>query len=121
MSNVDLSALQINEQSQAVPKRPIGPRLMVASVCAITITVIATFLVPILWPPRIVTTEAVRSAQISGQNTATTMTEAVGWVEADPFPVIVRPLVSGHNNISPLINFLRTGTAVTVTPPVHQA
>lgn len=96
MSNVDLSALQINEQSQAVPKRPIGPRLMVASVCAITITVIATFLVPILWPPRIVTTEAVRSAQISGQNTATTMTEAVGWVEADPFPVIVRPLVSGH-------------------------
>ena len=96
MSNVDLSALKIDEAQAAVPKRPIGPRLLVIGLCAIALTVAATFLVPIIWPPRAVTTAPVRAADFSGKATAAAVTEAVGWVEADPFPVIVRPLVSGH-------------------------
>ena len=42
MSNVDLSALRIDESSAAVPKRPLGPRLLVAGVIAVTLAVAAT-------------------------------------------------------------------------------
>ena len=51
MSNVDLSALRIDESSAAVPKRPLGPRLLVAGVIAVTLAVAATFLWPLLAPP----------------------------------------------------------------------
>jgi len=96
MSNVDLSALQIDDHAATVPKPPMGPRLLAIGLGAVTLGVVATFLVPVLWPPRAVRMVPVRMATPSGQNSATTVTEAVGWVEADPFPVIVRPLVSGH-------------------------
>ena len=39
MSNVDLSALRIDESSAAVPKRPLGPRLLVVGVIALTLAV----------------------------------------------------------------------------------
>jgi HlyD family secretion protein len=96
MSNVDLSALHIDEQTPAVPKQPWGPRLLVLGLCALIITVAATFLVPIVWPPRAVRMAAISLAATIGQESKSTSTEAVGWVEADPFPVIVRPLVNGH-------------------------
>ena len=97
MSNVDLSALRIDEAQSVVPKRPLGPRLFVGGVLVLALAVAATFIVPLLLPPR-----AVRMAGIAAVTdgvqvaTASATTEAVGWVEADPFPYIVRPLVSGH-------------------------
>lgn len=97
MSNVDLSALRIDEPQSAVPKRPLGPRLFVGGVIVLAISVAATFIVPLLLPPR-----AVRMASITAVTdgvqvaTASATTEAVGWVEADPFAHIVRPLVSGR-------------------------
>ncbi len=99
MSNVDLSALRIDESSAAVPKRPLGPRLLVAGVIALTLAVAGTFLWPLLAPPRAVRTAAIHAVADQGKGgarAATATTEAVGWVEADPFPHVVRPLVSGH-------------------------
>jgi HlyD family secretion protein len=96
MSNVDLSALRIDPTLAVIPKRPLGPRLLVASVLALALAVAATFLVPILWPPRSVRMAPVRVATHTAQTSAAAAAEAVGWVEADPFPFMVRPLVSGH-------------------------
>jgi len=96
MSNVDLSALRIDETNTTVPKRPIGPRLLVFAVIALAIAVAATFLVPMLWPPRAVRMVAVQPETHSSQTSATASAEAVGWVEPDPYPFIVRPLVTGH-------------------------
>ena len=96
MSNVDLSGLRIDEASAAIPKRPIGPRLLVAAVIALALAVAATFLVPILWPPRAVRMAAVQPESHSSQTSSTATAEAVGWVEPDPYPFIVRPLVSGR-------------------------
>lgn len=97
MSNVDLSALRIDDAETAVPKRPLGPRLLVAAVITLALAVAATFLVPLLMPPRAVRMAAIHAVTEGVQVTATgATTEAVGWVEADPFPYIVRPLVSGH-------------------------
>ena len=96
MSNVDLSALRIDDSQAVVPKRPIGPRLMVLSVVLLALAVAATFLVPILWPARAVRMAAVQPAAHQAATTAIGGTEAVGWVEADPYATTVRPLVSGH-------------------------
>lgn len=96
MSQVDLSALRIDDSQAIVPKRPIGPRLMVAAVLLLALAVAATFLVPVIWPARTVRTVAVRPASQVVAQAAVGGTEAVGWVEADPYATIVRPLVSGH-------------------------
>ena len=61
MSDVDLSALRIDDSQTAIPKRPIGPRLLVAGVSMLAIAVAATFFVPIIWPPRAVRMVAVQS------------------------------------------------------------
>lgn len=97
MSNVDLSALRIDESQATVPKPPLGPRLLVAGVVLLTLAVAVTFLWPILMPPRSVRMAAVHTADSGSAAVSTTATtEAVGWVEADPFPHIVRPLVTGR-------------------------
>lgn len=96
MSNVDLSALRIDDSQAVVPKRPLGPRLLVLSVLALAVAVAATFLVPILWPARAVRMAAVQPASYATSTAAIGNMEAVGWVEADPFTITVRPLVSGH-------------------------
>ena len=97
MSNVDLSALRIDESQAAVPRPPLGPRLLVAGVVLLTLAVAVTFLWPILMPPRSVRMAAVHAADSGSAAVSTTATtEAVGWVEADPFPHIVRPLVTGR-------------------------
>ena len=51
---------------------------------------------PVLFPPRIVTLGVVRPVQggaEGGRHAATV--QAAGWVEADPYPITVRPLVPG--------------------------
>ncbi len=48
---------------------------------------------PTLFPPRRVASEAVRVE--SGPARSTVAVEATGWIEPDPFPILVRPLVDG--------------------------
>ncbi|MCK5940563.1 MAG: hypothetical protein KAI24_01240, partial [Planctomycetes bacterium] len=59
MSNVDLSALRIDQSQVAVPRKPLGPRLLVLAVVLLALAVAATFLGPLLLPPR-----AVRMADV---------------------------------------------------------
>ena len=97
MSNVDLSTLRIDDARATPPKRPIGPRLLVAAVAALALVVAATFLWPLLSPPRAVRMAAVQAVTVeAGAASSTAATEAVGWVEADPFLHVVRPLVRGR-------------------------
>ncbi|HEU4419211.1 MAG TPA: biotin/lipoyl-binding protein, partial [Planctomycetota bacterium] len=94
MSHVDLSALHIDERRAALPKRPFGPRLLAAAAVLLLLAVAATFVWPLLRSVRAVPMAPVRAANAPGA--VTSLAEAVGWVEADPFAVTVRPLVAGR-------------------------
>ncbi|MBL8724304.1 MAG: HlyD family efflux transporter periplasmic adaptor subunit [Planctomycetes bacterium] len=95
MSPVDLSALRHPEPAAAVSRRPRGPRWFAGSVLALAAAVVASFAWPLLWPPRPVATAAIQAAA-AAEHGAGGGPEAVGWVEPDPFPVVVRPLVDGR-------------------------
>lgn len=96
MSDVDLGALRMQGPAPGdLPRRPLGPRLLVAAAVLLVLAVAATFVGPLLWPGRLVPTAAVRATAPIGR-AGPTIAEAVGWVEADPFPTVVRPLVSGR-------------------------
>ncbi|MGQ0615311.1 MAG: efflux RND transporter periplasmic adaptor subunit [Planctomycetaceae bacterium] len=96
MSAVDLSALRMKEQpSGGPPRRPLGPRLMLGALLLLAASIAASFLLPLLTPARKVRTAAVRAAGGAGGATRVTVAEAAGWIEPDPFPVVVRPLVEG--------------------------
>jgi multidrug efflux pump subunit AcrA (membrane-fusion protein) len=93
MSDVDLSALRM-EEPKAPGRRPLGGRLALLAIALIALGVLATFLVPLLRPARAVATAPVKiggSGGVVRQQTA----EAAGWIEAEPFPVLARPLVKG--------------------------
>ncbi|MEC8253385.1 MAG: efflux RND transporter periplasmic adaptor subunit [Planctomycetota bacterium] len=97
MTNVDLSTLRIDDAPALSPKRPIGPKLLVGAVLALTVTVAATFLWPLLSPPRAIRLAAVQAVTADAKVAASmATTEAVGWAEADPFLHIVRPLIRGR-------------------------
>jgi len=96
MSHVDLSALRMQAEPPAMPRRPLGPRLLTGGAVLLVAGVAVTFVWPLLRPVRAVAMATVRSAEAPGTNAATAVAEAVGWVEADPFPVVVRPLVAGR-------------------------
>jgi len=96
MSHVDLSALRLDQAPAAVPRRPFGPRLLVAAAVLLVLGTALTFAWPLLRPARLVPTAAIRAATAPGAAATATVAEAVGWVEADPFPVVVRPLVAGR-------------------------
>ena len=97
MTNVDLSTLRIDDAPALAPKRPIGPKLLVGAVLALTLTVAATFLWPLLSPPRAIRMAAVQAVTADAKVAASmATTEAVGWAEADPFLHIVRPLIRGR-------------------------
>lgn len=93
MSEVDLSALRMGPPpAPRAPRRPLRWGLLAIS--SLALGVAATFLVPLLTPVRGVSTAPVRlvgAAAASRSHVA----EAAGWIEPDPFPVVVRPLVSG--------------------------
>ncbi|MBM4062882.1 MAG: HlyD family efflux transporter periplasmic adaptor subunit [Planctomycetes bacterium] len=95
MSHVDLSALRMGSEAPALGRRPIGPRLLTAAVVLLVLAVALTFAWPLLSPARAVPMAQVRTAEAAG-NASNAVAEAVGWVEPDPFPVIVRPLVEGR-------------------------
>ncbi|MBK8975590.1 MAG: efflux RND transporter periplasmic adaptor subunit [Planctomycetes bacterium] len=104
MTGVDLSRLRIDDRPPAGGlRRPRGPRLAVGSIAVLALAVVASFLWPLLRP-----VHAVRMARVQAWNgradgvtgaagaRAGTVVEAVGWVEPDPFPIVVRPLVKGR-------------------------
>jgi multidrug efflux pump subunit AcrA (membrane-fusion protein) len=95
MSSIDLSALRMSEPPPPMQKRPLGPRLLAAAALGLVLVVAATFVWPLLRPVRAVPTvrlEAVAAAAAP----SLALAEAAGWVEPDPFPILVRPLVAGR-------------------------
>jgi len=96
MSKVDLDALRIDRDAMPeAPRRPIGPRLVMAAIVLLVVGVAASFLVPLVWPPRVVRTAPVRAAHAEQEATGVGVAEAAGWIEPEPFPIGVRPLVAG--------------------------
>ncbi|MCB9884017.1 MAG: efflux RND transporter periplasmic adaptor subunit [Planctomycetes bacterium] len=95
MSKVDLSALRMTEKAAPAPRRPLAPRLVTVAFLLLAIAVVLSFAWPLLSPTRAVPMARVAAGEAS-TTASTTAAEAVGWVEADPFPVWVRPLVRGR-------------------------
>lgn len=95
MSHVDLSALRMAPAEVPVPKPPRGPRLLLVAIVLLAVAVATTFLWPLLRPVRSVPMAAVRTTS-STAAVASAIAEAAGWIEPDPFPVFVRPLVEGR-------------------------
>lgn len=94
----DLDVLQRRDTALAAPPRPLLPRLLLGGlVLGGLAAVYGAFLHPLLFPPRQVRLAPVRQVK-EGAGTGTTrraLATAAGWLEADPYPVSVRPLVPG--------------------------
>jgi RND family efflux transporter MFP subunit len=120
MNSVDLSALRMAEQPPVIPKRPIGPRLLAAGALGMVVAVAATFLWPLLQPARIVPAVQVESVAAIGPSTVA-MAEAAGWIEPDPFPVLVRPLVSGRVERIPLLEGAEVQEGITIVATLASA
>jgi len=101
MSEVDLSALRMEPQKPV--KRPLGPRLAIGALVLIVIAVGVSFLLPVLRPARKVRTAAVRAGGSESASARAATAEAAGWIEPDPFPIVVRPLVAGILEELPLL------------------
>ena len=93
MSDVDLRALQIDDAPR--PRRALGLRVLPFAALALALATALTFLWPLLRPVRAVPMTPVRATATMGAKASIT-DEAVGWVEADPFPTMIRPLVAGR-------------------------
>lgn len=93
MSEVDLSALRMEGgEPPRTPRRPMRLGLLLLALVAIGVA--ATFLYPLLRTRRTVATAPVRiagEAAVSRSHVA----EAAGWIEPDPFPILVRPITDG--------------------------
>jgi len=92
MSEVDLSALRLEERPP--PRRPRGTRIALALVGLLAVALLASFLVPLLRPVRNVRVAPVVATR-GGGPARVALAEAAGWIEPEPFPVVVRPLVGG--------------------------
>lgn len=95
MSKVDLSALRMGTSTPQKVRRPIGLRLWTIAFALLGAAVIGSFVWPLLRPVREVPMAAVRAGE-AVTAVGATAAEAVGWVEADPYPTFVRPLVAGR-------------------------
>ena len=107
MSSVDLSALRMAEQPAPIQKRPLGPRILAYIAGGLVMAVATTSLWALLRPMRVVPMAQVEAAASTGPSTVA-MAEAAGWIEPDPFPILVRPLVGGRVEQIPMLE----GTAV---------
>lgn len=93
MSHVDLSGLRVSEPV-ATARAPLGPRVFTAAVALLAFAVAVTFAWPLLRPVRAVPMAQVRAAE-GPVAAGAAIAEAAGWIEPDPFPTFVRPLVAG--------------------------
>lgn len=120
MSSVDLSALRMAELAPAIQKRPLGPRLLGAGALVLVLAVAMTFVWPLLKPTRVVPTAQIEAATSAGPSTVA-MAEAAGWVEPDPFPILVRPLVAGRIEQIPMLEGAEVQEGVTVLATLASA
>ncbi len=96
MSTLDLSGLRRGATVSVLPKKPLGPRLAGLFVLLLFCGLGASFAWSWIFPPRLVASERPRLEQAEGARAARVVAEAAGWVEPEPFPIFVRPLVSGR-------------------------
>lgn len=98
MTNVDLSALRMRPDAAVpVPRRPLGPRLVTWFAALGAVVLAASFAWPLLRPVREVTMVQPRPADsVEGARANRVLAEAAGWIEPEPFPVEVVPLVAGR-------------------------
>jgi RND family efflux transporter MFP subunit len=121
VNRVDLSALRMESAPAAPLRKPWQPRLLTAGAGLLVFAVAASFAWPLLRPARLVPTTAVRAAPEKTSTSATAVAEAVGWIEADPFPVIVRPLVSGRIETIHVLEGAEVQAGVTVLATLASA
>jgi multidrug efflux pump subunit AcrA (membrane-fusion protein) len=91
--SVDLDLLKPEPPPKALSRRS-SPSALIAGILALAAIAWGFLLLkPSIFPARHVETAHVRVE--SGVARASVAVEATGWVEPDPFPVLVRPLVDG--------------------------
>ena len=93
----DLEALRRTEPAAPAPKarRPLLPRLTIAVLVLGGLAAVYAVLHPIFFPPREVTLATVRMSNGEVMRRSASSVQAAGWIEADPYPISVRPLVRG--------------------------
>jgi len=121
MSSIDLSSLRHSAPAPTTPRRPPGRHLLTASVLALTIALAGTFLWPWLAPLRSVAMAAIRTAASTTEMPSGSGPEAVGWIEADPFPTLVRPLVAGRIESIAVLEGMEVQAGVTTIARLQSA
>jgi multidrug resistance efflux pump len=93
----DLDVLQRRGPAPVRARRPWFPRVVVLLLVLGGLAAIyGAFLDPLLFPPREVRLAPVRAAETAGGGGARhALATAPGWLEAGPYPITVRPLVTG--------------------------
>lgn len=120
MSPVDLSALRMAEAPPPASRRPLGPRLLAALALGLVLVVAVTFVWPLLRPVRAVPTVRVE-AVAAAATPSLALAEAAGWIEPDPFPILVRPLVAGRLEQVPQLEGAVVEAGVTVLAELASA
>lgn len=92
-ADLDLLRPSAPSAGPAVPRRSSASFFVGATLILGVLTAVFLLVKPALFPPRKVETGTVRVE--SGPARSAVAVEATGWVEPDPFPVFVRPLVDG--------------------------
>ncbi|MFB3065092.1 MAG: efflux RND transporter periplasmic adaptor subunit [Planctomycetota bacterium] len=121
MSDVDLSALRMEETAPVRTRRPLGPQLAWVGLAVVVVAVAASFLWPVLAPARTVVTAPVRAADGAASVSRAATAEAAGWIEPDPFPIVVRPLVAGVLEELPVLEGHEVRKGVTVVGRLQSA
>ena len=121
MSDVDLSALRMEETPPLRTRRPLGPRLAWIGLTVVVVAVAMSFLWPLLSPSRTVVTAPVRAADGGAAVSRAATAEAAGWIEPDPFPIVVRPLVEGVLAELPVLEGDEVRKGVTVVGTLQSA
>jgi len=91
--SVDLEVLRQTPVVAAPPRRT--GRVFVGAVLVVGALAWAVFLLRDLWSPPAVVRTAPVVVETAGAGRSVTAFDSTGWVEADPFPIQVRPLVDG--------------------------
>lgn len=92
----DLEVLQRTVATSPSRRRPLLPRILIGLlVLGLLAALYSTVIEPLLHPAREVRTSPVRPVSGAAATARRALARAAGWLEADPYPITVRPLVSG--------------------------